>query len=316
MAWVALNCPQCSAPLPRVAIWRSVKCGSCGALITRTESIVTRDSFRQALVRSHQDLGIAVTGIQCGGQSYQLMQLLGSGEVSEVYLARRMGPMPFLATVKLSSSPAASARYAREAQTLRELQTSENGPGVYALHRLPEVVTQGPVAGAAGAGSQYALVLRYPNGYWGSLADLNTRFSQGIDPRHAVWIWRRLLDVLHFVHARGWSHGDVRPEHALVHPQDHGVRLISWGSAQKGGSAGDQATDLLRSARVVQVLVTGIDDTGAALSRTPAALADLLTRASQDEKFCQTQGAQGLDNLLRAAAQEAFGPPSFVPLNI
>jgi serine/threonine protein kinase len=314
MAWVALNCPQCSAPLPRVAIWRSVKCGSCGALITRTESIVTRDSFRQALVRSGQDLGVAVTGIQCGGQRYQLMQLLGSGKLSEVYLARRMGLMPFLATVKLSSSPAASTRYAREAQTLRELQTAENdAAGVYALHRLPEVVTQGPVDGA---GSRYALVLRYPNGYWGSLADLNARFSQGIDPRHAVWIWRRLLDVLHFVHAQGWSHGDVRPEHALVHPQDHAVRLISWGSAQKGVGAGDQAKDLLRSARVAQVLVSGIDNSGAALSRTPAALAELIKSASQDEKFCRAQGAQGLDNLLRAAAQEAFGPPSFVPLNI
>src|SRR4051794_5919587 len=103
MSWVALNCPQCSAPLPRIAIWRAVKCASCGALITRSESVVTRDSFRQALVRARQSTGGVGSGVQCGGQEYHLMQFLGAGEVSEVYLACRIGALPFLATVKLSS---------------------------------------------------------------------------------------------------------------------------------------------------------------------------------------------------------------------
>src|SRR5262245_56282487 len=118
MPWVALNCPQCSAPLPRVAIWRAVKCPSCGALITKTESIVRRDWFRQALRRAHQ------TGdIQCAGEQYLLLELLGTGEISEVYLARRVTAIPYLATIKLSSSPSAVTRYAREAEVLRELQT-------------------------------------------------------------------------------------------------------------------------------------------------------------------------------------------------
>ena len=35
-----------------------------------------------------------------------------------------------------------------------------------------------------------------------------------------------------------------------------------------------------------------------------------------DEDFCRSQGAEGLDALLRAEAKAAFGPPSFVPLTI
>jgi hypothetical protein len=35
-----------------------------------------------------------------------------------------------------------------------------------------------------------------------------------------------------------------------------------------------------------------------------------------DVDFCRTQGAEGLDALLRAEAKAAFGPPSFVPLTI
>jgi serine/threonine protein kinase len=313
MAWVALNCPQCSAPLPRVAIWRSVKCASCGALITRTGALVSRDTFRQALNRARQGFGATVGGdFQCGGESYRLVQHLGDGEISHVYLAQRVGAFPFLATVKISSAPGAASQYAREAQVLRELQSAESGAAsAYCLQHLPVVVAQGVVPGD---GNKHAIVMRYPNGFWGSLAALNSRFPQGLDPRHAVWIWRRLLDVLHFLHAQGWSHGDVRPEHALVHPADHGVRMIGWASAQQGTGARDRGRDLQRSARVALVLLSGA---GSSLpGGVPVELAQLVTQASEDEDFCRHHGSPGLDNLLRSTARAVFGPPSFVHLSV
>jgi len=313
MAWIALSCPQCGAPLPRVAIWRSVKCGSCGALITRTESVVTRDSFRQALKRARQDAA-GLDTVLCVGARYQLIQTLGSGEISQVYFARRTGSLPYLATIKLSSVPAAATRYAREAQVLRELQVLEaDAAGAYFSRLLPEVISQGLVEGHRG---KHGLVLRHPTGFWGSLAALNERFEAGLDPRHVVWIWRRILEVLNYVHSHGWSHGDVRPEHALVHAQDHGVRLIGWAAAKKGASAKDKGTDLGRSARVVQVLLCGANSSGALPGEVPSGLAQLVTRAATDEEYCRSQGAEGLDTLLRAEAKAAFGPPSFVPLNI
>jgi len=294
-----------------VAIWRSVKCDSCGALITKTESVVMRDSFRKALLRARQDSAALSGGIQCGGENYHLLQLLGSGEISQVYLAQRIGTLPLLATIKLSSAPVAEARYAREAQALRELHAQQDN--VFFSQRLPSVVAQGVVEGN---GTQHALVLRHPNGYWGSLAALSEHYPDGIDPRHAVWIWRRILEVLSLIHTQGWSHGDVRPEHALVHPGDHGVRLIGWASAQKGASPNVRATDLMRSARVMLVLLSGVSQKGVVPSHVPADLAQLVTRASQDDEFCRSQSAEGLDALLRAAAQAAFGPPAFLPLTI
>ncbi len=314
MAWVALNCPQCAAPLPRIAIWRSVTCASCGALITKTESIVQRDTFRQALLRARGNGAYSDGDLQCGGERYQFLEILGEGDASQVYLARRIGLLPFLATIKVTSSSAAAARFALEAQILRELHGAQAGAAsLYAAQRLPEIVAQGLVNGP---GARQALILRYPVGYWGSLAALNSRFPGGIDPRHAVWIWRRLLDVLHFLHAQGWSHGDVRPEHALVQPQDHSVRLISWAAAQKGASESARSTDLMRSARVILVLLRGTRAAGVLSSAAPAPLADLVARASEDAEFCREQGALGLDALLRAVALAAFGPPSFLTLDI
>lgn len=313
MAWIALNCPQCSAPLPRVALWRSVKCNSCGSLIAKTESVVTRDSFRQAWNRARQE-SASLGGVLCGGACYHLLQSLGHGEISQVYLARRIGPLPLLATVKLSTATDAAGRYAREAQVARELQVLDcDGAGAYFSRLLPEVITQGVVDEGSG---RHGLVLRHPTGFWGSLAALNERFAPGIDPRHAVWIWRRMLEALNFIHKHGWSHGDVRPEHVLVHPQDHGVRLIGWASAKKGAGAKEKTMDLGRSARVVQVLLCGAGDAGGLPGSVPAGLAQLVTLAATDEDFCCSQGAEGLDGLLRAQAKTAFGPPSFVPLVI
>jgi serine/threonine protein kinase len=313
MAWVALTCPQCGSPLPRVALWRSVKCASCGSLVTKTESIVERDSFRQALNRARADSGVH-SAIVCGGAAYQLIQELGAGENSQVYLARRVNSLPLLVVIKLFSAAKAKAAFTREAQVLRELQSLDgDGVGAYFSRLLPELIAQGAVEGNDG---RQALVLRHPSGFWGSLAALNERFASGLDARHAVWIWRRQLEVLGFIHTHGWSHGDVRPQHALVHPQNHGIRLIGWTSARSTASDKDKAADLCRSARVIQVLLCGTSGSGALPDNVPTGLAQLVTRAAADADFCRSHGATGLDALLRTEARTAFGPPSFVSLTI
>jgi hypothetical protein len=102
----------------------------------------------------------------------------------------------------------------------------------------------------------------------------------------------------------------------LVHPGDHAVRLIGWAAAQPSASPKAQATDLLRSALVVRVLLSGATDQGGVPSQVPADLAQLVMQASQDVEFCRRHSAAGLDALLRAAAKAAFGPPAFVPLII
>jgi hypothetical protein len=220
-----------------------------------------------------------------------------------------------MATVKLSDANSAAGKYAREAQALRALHAVDNGgSSAYFSQHLPEVMAEGIVEG--GEHTKRALVLRHPYGFWGSLAVLSERYGQGLDPRHGVWIWRRILSILSFVHAVGWVHGDVRPEHALVHPQDHGVRLIGWASAHSGASAKEKAMDLQRSARVVLALLGGARGGGSMPHTVPAGLAQFVTQASEDIDFCRAHGPEGLDNLLRAESRAAFGPPTFVPLTI
>ncbi|HEY3854573.1 MAG TPA: serine/threonine-protein kinase [Verrucomicrobiae bacterium] len=290
-----------------------MKCTSCGSLITKTESIVTRDSFHQALNRARKD-SARLDSIVCGGHDYHLMQTLGVGAISQIYLARRISSLPLLATIKLSTAHIAAAQYAREAEVLRELQDlGQNGDGAYFSRLIPEVISQGVVEGQAG---KQALVFRHPRGFWGSLASLNERFASGVDPRHAVWIWRRILEMLGFIHKHGWVHGDIRPEHALVHPQDHGVRLVGWVSAKKGASNKERTTDLCRSARVIHVLLCGTNGSQDIPGNVPDGLARLVSAVAKEESFCDSRRAEDLDTVLKAEAKAAFGPPAFVPLTI
>ena len=93
-------------------------------------------------------------------------------------------------------------------------------------------------------------------------------------------------------------------------------RVIGWASAKSNASTREQTRDLQRSARVVRVLLSGGSDHGTLPSGVPRELAQLVTRAGEDEDLCRQQGASGLDALLRAVARAAFGPPAFVPLSV
>ncbi|MFI5954415.1 lipopolysaccharide kinase InaA family protein [Cryptosporangium sp. NPDC051539] len=61
-----------------------------------------------------------------------------------------------------------------------------------------------------------------------SLAEVEHAYPDGLDPRDAAWMWRRLLVALGAAHRAGVVHGAVLPEHVLIHPGEHGLVLVDW----------------------------------------------------------------------------------------
>lgn len=61
-----------------------------------------------------------------------------------------------------------------------------------------------------------------------SLEELNSYYPKGVDSRHFVWIFNRLLTTLSFAHSQGIVHGAILPPHVLVHPINHSIQLIDW----------------------------------------------------------------------------------------
>ena len=315
LSLLALSCPQCSAPLPRAARWRTVNCSYCGATIARGEETVERESFRAALRRANAETGGGARIVQWRGARYRVLAPLGTGEHSEVLLAERLGALPERVTIKLARESSGNDVLLREGAVLQALQALSVPGAAYFTRRLPQPLGVG-VADGLSDGKRQALVLRHPAGFWGSLQDVQQANPQGIDARHTVWIWRRMLEVLAFLHGAGWTHRDLVPAHALVHPRDHGVLIIGWSQArQASGSAHAAAAgrDLMQAAWTVRALLHG----GAAGepglgAHTPAPLAALLRQCSEDAALCERLGAQGIEQALSTASRESFGAPQFV----
>ncbi|GJF31946.1 hypothetical protein KNE206_46460 [Kitasatospora sp. NE20-6] len=69
------------------------------------------------------------------------------------------------------------------------------------------------------------------------LTDVLLAHPDGLDPRDAAWMWRRLLVALGHAHRAGVRHGAVLPEHVLIHPAEHGLVLVDWCYATTGSPA-------------------------------------------------------------------------------
>jgi hypothetical protein len=77
------------------------------------------------------------------------------------------------------------------------------------------------------------------------LTELLTARPDGLDPRDAAWIWRRLLVALGHAHRAGVRHGAVLPEHILVDPDPDpdrgpdrdGLVLVDWCYSVSGAPA-------------------------------------------------------------------------------
>ncbi len=317
-ALAALICPQCAAPLPRAARWRTVTCLYCASTVVRGSETVQRAAFAAARARANAPLA-APTDWLWRGARYRTLLPLARGDACDVALVRRVGPAAERVTLKLAREVGAAPSLEREAEVLGALQALDTPGAAYFSRRLPVALGVGVAEAAGASGSRQALALRHPAGHWGSLAQVVDANPQGIAPRHAVWLWRRMLEVLAFVHGNGWVHGGIGPDHALVHPENHGVLLIGWSRAHRpaaGAAADAKASDLLRCAWVIRTLLHGAAAAEPGLGdHTPAPLADLLRECSEDASLVCRLEARGIEAALSAAAAVAFGAPRFIVFN-
>jgi len=61
-----------------------------------------------------------------------------------------------------------------------------------------------------------------------SMADILRAYPDGIDFRDMVWMFKRTLAGIGFVHRQDVVHGAMIPPHILVHPTDHGAKIVDW----------------------------------------------------------------------------------------
>jgi len=80
-----------------------------------------------------------------------------------------------------------------------------------------------------------------------TLMDVRCQYPDGIDPKHAAWMWTRLLIALDVAHAIGVVHGSVIPPHVLIHPAEHGLVLVDWTNATRDPEASGERVKAISS---------------------------------------------------------------------
>ncbi|MFA1547369.1 molecular chaperone DnaJ [Actinomadura chokoriensis] len=144
------------------------------------------------------------------------------GDLAELYAARSETGREVL--LKMPRDPRDSDLVEREAVALRQLHDDGDGRFLPYVPRLVESFTHRDAATGA---RRRVNVIAALDGFH-SLAAVQAAFPDGVDPRDAAWMWRRLLVGLGFAHRAGVLHGAVLPEHVMIHPERHGLVLVDW----------------------------------------------------------------------------------------
>jgi hypothetical protein len=276
----------------------------------------------------------SVPRLWIAGHRYALLGRLARGEGSDVFLGRRELGVEERVVVKILRTEGSRDLFAAEDETLRRLAQSSARGAPHFTRLVPERIAFGAARlGASGQdGARTVAVRRWRSGFVHTLRDLRGAYPSGFEPAHAVWMWKRMLESIGFVHESGLVHGAILPEHVLVHAGEHGAVLTGFSRAVRpgevlpavtasardlypdaawsGGGVGIEV-DLAMSARSMLWTLGG--DPLRAPTTVPAPLARLLEGVATGTR---ATNAWALVDEISAVAREVFGPPRFVPFDV
>ena len=303
-------------------------CEYCKSEVTLERYAVKAAEYRGAL----EDYAGAPDAASCkvGKVPLRLLGHLATGHSTDVWLAERATRLSERLVVKFLRNSADEGLLRAEQQTLQTLEQSHAKGTDFFATLLPQRVAFGQGVGPSGVA--LAVLVREPIGFAHTLVDVRRAYPNTLDPRHIVWLWRRVLELLSWVHSSGKIHGALLPQHVLVNARDHAARLVGWSCAANpggrltvadssqlalypetvlNGGALSVRTDLTMLARCM-LLISGSHAQQAA-AHIPASLARLLEREASGTG---ADDAWRLSEEVSLAARESFGAPKFVALSL
>jgi hypothetical protein len=247
--------------------------------------------------------------ISLGDRHWAKGPLVAHGEVSDVYAGARARWPTERVLLKVLRDPGHASEIDHERAVLDRLRSAA-GAEAFA-DRIPQPVAGGTITNGTLTGSR-VLICRWADGFAHTFEDVRRAYPRGIEPRASVWIWRRILEILAFLHGNGVAHAEVLPRHLLIQEGEHGVRLVGF---RKAGREGTRAADIAMSARCVAGLLGGDEASGEVPAAVPGLLADEIARASRLRPD-EPAEAWPLRQRLGTIADQVFGPPKFCPLKM
>lgn len=180
------------------------------------------------------------------------------------------------------------------------------------------------------------LVMPYLDEYV-TVEEVIKAFPGGLDFRDVTWMFKRLLIGLGFVHNRKVIHGAVVPPHVMIHPTEHGAKLIDWSYAVRRNTTikaypavwrayyppevfdkrfPTAATDIYMAAKIAVALLGGSIETNELPKEVPAEVAGLLRSCLGELPSSRPQDAWELHDEFDGIIQKLVGKPKYRKLKM
>lgn len=264
-------------------------------------------------------------------KTYVNVTPFSTGDISDVYLGEfGVGER---AVIKVARDPRDRDLLDNEAKVLTALFSKTDAEAVGFQRYLPKLIeeTRLKVAGSDRATNVFAYV---DGGY--TLTEVVARHGDSLDPRHVAWIWKRLLEGIDWVHRQGFVHGGINPDHVLIFPKNHGIKILDWSYAAKSGSTLKAISkahrayyptevlakkpltfgaDVFMIAKCVMAMLGGDVETGIVPGTTPRAYIGMI-HASTLPAMHRYQDAFELYEQLKTHLRSLFGPAKFIEMTM
>ncbi|MCS6898778.1 MAG: protein kinase [Myxococcales bacterium] len=157
--------------------------------------------------------------VRTGQGVYQGSSVLARGDIATLYEGKATEGTAIgrCVVLKIADAAADNGLMLDEAAALERLH---QGAGPQKKH-LPRLIDQFCMPDG-----RIGLVLERLDGV--DLLTVRERYPEGVPLEHVIWILRRILSAIGYVHQLGIIHGNIEPSHVMVRPKDHNVFLIDW----------------------------------------------------------------------------------------
>lgn len=194
----------------RAAATRKVVAGTYGK--KDVAAPLPKDSFRPI-------------AIEARGQKIILNDDIATGDVCDVYkclLPTTVGDAP--AVFKIVRAGTDNDMMENERRVLRKLFPPEAKDEKF--YRFLPRLLDSFVVRAPGSQRRVNLLTWFPEHR--TLSEVLQVFPDGIDYRDMAWMFKRILHGVGWAHYNHIVHGAILPPHVMVHPVDHGAKILDW----------------------------------------------------------------------------------------
>jgi len=332
----ALICPQCNAPLTPHRFAQSTVCSYCGTTVRFDTSSVSASRFHEAFRVWNSPESYQISSwVSVGDSHWAISQRFAQGDISDVYTGERARWPTELVIIKLLRDRKDIDQLKNEWAALQTLHQSDASGADFFTTLIPQPIIHGDISAGSYVGKRVS-IYRWTSGFHHTFDAVMQAYPQGIPTRASIWIWRRILEVLSFIHASGMVHGAVLPTHLLIQENEHGIRLVGYSCSGRIGkklrtisqtfesfypqSARSRLTltaqlDLAMSARCVVALLGGDPATASISTTVPAPITKILQRVARIEPTGQLyEDAWSIREELGEIAEQVYGAPQFIPI--